>query len=513
MRGSTHSLASKSHVSQSRASQSHASPPHTSQSHLLWLSSLIIVCAGCATVPDALAPITPVNVQGTWQSTAATKAIAQTEPVLQVAWWQQLADPELHALVRAALTNSPDEQIAAARLAGAQASLAAAKAQAWPELGLTLGSERQAQSSRSFKSTQFDDVNTSGRRIDNRHRVEADARWEPDIFGRRALEQTAAQAQLQAVADDAISAQQTLVADVVSTYVDLTAVDAQLPLLIEARQWAERAAAAARQRLKAGLATAEQVRERDNTRSLTLSRIEEARAQRVIATSRLAALTGQAAHEFNVRPTTAALLTQTPFSQIQRPIANLPAEVIAKRADVKAAWQRVTSTATTAERARLDRFPTITLTSASGYASDAFRRWLSGDTLSWTLGLRVAVPLLDGGRIHANVSQAQSVVQEREGEYRKVVLLALQDVQSALVQLERADSELQFARESLARLIDDAAAAQRLLQAGKANSVTLADTERARTAAAVDLINAQRVRLTAIANLNRALASPIANQI
>jgi outer membrane protein, multidrug efflux system len=472
-----------------------------------WLGWVLAACAGCTAVPDALPPAAAIVAQGTWQGAHGGKPVAPPgERPPGEPWWRQLPDEALQEMVREALANSPEQSIAAARLAQARASIAAAQAQAWPEAGVALGSERQAASRRALASSALEgnDGAAKSSRISNRHRLEAEGRWEPDLLGRRALEKTALQSLLDAAQGDALAARSALVAELVSQYADIALVDAQLPLLAEEARWAEQAVVAAQRRLQAGLATTEQVRERDSALQQARLNIDTAHALRMVALARVAALSGRAAHEFHTKPAHEALLRKQWL-----PNANLPVEVLAQRADVQAAWHRVLSAATTAQRARLERFPTLTLTSAAGYASEAFRRWISGDTLGWTLGMRAALPLFDGGRAHAAVSLAQAQMQEREGEYRKVVFAALQEIQGALAQLELVDRELLHAQESMELRALGAHSVSRLLRSGKADRLAQADAERARAAAAVDLLRVQRARLVAMANLNRALAAPV----
>jgi outer membrane protein TolC len=189
--------------------------------------------------------------------------------------------------------------------------------------------------------------------------------------------------------------------------------------------------------------------------------------------------------------------------------AGLQAAEIAARADVQAAWQRLLATHHEAARLRLERFPRLTLTGSGGWASAAFRQWIGGSTLGWTLGLRLNLPLLDGGRLGAQVQQAQAQALEREADYRKTVLQALFEVHQALLQVELADTEVDIAGRQLARRSADLETLERRRAAGLTDRLALADAERARIQGEEELLRARRARALAVVTLHRALGSPV----
>jgi outer membrane protein, multidrug efflux system len=466
----------------------------------------LLASAGCATVPNAFPPVEAVVVQQAWQVAAAGEDLpASPDSATNQPWWLQLPDATLREAVRAALESGPDPSIAVARLEQARASLAASRAQAWPEIGIALGGEREATPRRALALPAREESATavlSGRTA-NRFRLDVEGRWELDLFGRRALERTAAQSMLNAAERDVEVVRNMLVTEFVTAYADIALVDAQAPLRAEDVRWAGEALAAARRRLQAGLVTLEQVRERDTALEQAKLASASAPLQRVAASARFAALVGRRADELQV--VTAPELLDASWT----PNAGIPVTILAQRPDVKAAWERLLAAVGTAERARLERFPTLTLTSAAGYASDSLREWIQGDAFGWTTGLRTATPLLDAGRIRSATLLAQAQAAERQAEYRKSVFAAMQDVQVALSELERIDCELQSARNTMTRRVADANSVQRQLLAGRADRLTIADAQRARVAAAAEVARLQHARLVALANLNRALATPV----
>ncbi len=64
----------------------------------------------------------------TWQVEEPWRQAAPNDAFDKGPWWQRFGDPQLDALVRQALANSPTLELANARLTQARASLAASEA-------------------------------------------------------------------------------------------------------------------------------------------------------------------------------------------------------------------------------------------------------------------------------------------------------------------------------------------------------------------------------------------------
>jgi outer membrane protein TolC len=121
------------------------------------------------------------------------------------------------------------------------------------------------------------------------------------------------------------------------------------------------------------------------------------------------------------------------------PDTGLPAELVARRPDGRAAARRLEASDLDLDAAQADRLPALRLTASAAYASDdpgtLFDNWL----LNLAAGL--TMPLLDGGRRRAETDRTAAVREERVARYREAVLAAFREVEDALVRERRLREE------------------------------------------------------------------------
>ena len=339
------------------------------------------------------------------------------------------------------------------------------------------------------------------RAVRRRFELEAQAVYEIDWLGRNTFAVAGARAQSMAAEHDAAAARIALICAVVEAYADIALAEQQAALADAQAGLAGEAEAAEQRRLLAGLTNQRALRGRQDVWSRTALAADDASRQRKQAVDRLALLLGQPAHHFAAPAVSAAVLEQALALQ-----ADQPADVIGRRPDVLAAWQRLLAATADAERAHLERYPRITLSAGSGLLSEAFSRWLRRDALGWVLGVRANASLFDGGRQQAQANQAQALSQERQAEYRKTVLTALQEAESAFVQFEFTRASAAQAAAATQRRQADERNVRSELAAGRTSRVVMLDAGRATLEARDELLRAQRAHLQSYVLLRRVLA-------
>jgi multidrug efflux system outer membrane protein len=144
---------------------------------------------------------------------------AQTASYADLPWWQVFRDPKLQELIRTALKQNYDLQIATERINAARAQLAITRSNLFPQLGANAnfagGKEYNIQSRYNFLT------------------LTADAAFQLDFFGRLRRANEAARAQLLATEDAKQTVILTLVSDVASDYFMLLQLDLQLQITKE----------------------------------------------------------------------------------------------------------------------------------------------------------------------------------------------------------------------------------------------------------------------------------------
>lgn len=455
-----------------------------------------LACAGCATptATQSTAPIaTPTASPG---ANPSANPSAQAEPA---DWWRALDDGTLHPLVTAALIHSPDLAAATARIRQAQALRDSELAQRRPEISAGIEAYRTKEMETRQPAGDGYWYRTPSY-LHNRFELAARLRWELDLTGRMGLSAQAAQAELEASQLDAAQARRTLIHELVLAWSDLHLARARLALADEARPLAEHLARSEQRRLAAGLVPRSTLRQAQGHLGHTVSAQADARQLQAQARARLAVLTGLG----DRLPTPPELATTHGHAVPGRTTSWSP-DAIEQRRDVQAAWLRLLAAEKEGERARLERYPSLTFSADTGLASEILQRWLRGDALVWAIGAALQMPLLDGGRVQARVDGATARRDEQEALYRWTVLRAWQDVRDAQATLEGARTRQAEAESETARLQAEADETRRRVAAGLDTTVAGAQARQASLDARGLLLQRQHDQLIAWAGLQHAL--------
>jgi NodT family efflux transporter outer membrane factor (OMF) lipoprotein len=117
---------------------------------------------------------------------------------------------------------------------------------------------------------------------------------------------------------------------------------------------------------------------------------------------------------------------------VPRVAPGLPAQLLVRRPDLASAEAQLAAANANVAAARAALLPGIGLTGSAGLASDVLLNFLNGPTATLAIGASLLQPIFDGGRLRTQVNVAASRERELVENYRKAVLAALADVESAL---------------------------------------------------------------------------------
>lgn len=359
---------------------------------------------------------------GAWQPVGAA-ASRSTEgsahmpgaarPPLGAPWWAIYRDAGLDALMDRLHGANATLAQARARLAIARADARLAGAEAAPRVELG-GSANHAAGPLVNAAGQSGDLFT----------LRAAATWELDVLGRRADERRAARAETGAAEAEL----------------------ADVTLLLEAglaRAWFTRAAAAraadearlAEGALRELAAIAQRRREAG---LIPLAELDAARTRAVAGEARrraLERLRDSAARQLTglVDGAEDGLAGPVPgLPELPEIPAALPADLLARRPDLRAARARVVAADARLAALRKGWLPPIPLTATEGRASSSLAGLFSAAGGVFGLGALLALPVFDGGRQRARVARGEAETALAEAAYRERAALALRDVHDSL---------------------------------------------------------------------------------
>jgi outer membrane protein TolC len=343
-------------------------------------------------------------------------------------WWRAFGDTALDELVESALRDNPGIAALAERFRRAAAFARRAASPLGPSLDLSAGVGAAA----------------SERSALGRREVDVEERL---AFG------AAASSEACATAGDWQAARIALAASVATTWYRLVAEVRIGRILEEQTRTNETLLDLVEGRFEQGKVGAADVLRQQQL-------VEATRGDQVLTLSRaavlehaLATLLGRAAPA--ALPAAAESFPDLP----PLPATGVPGEVLRRRPDVAAAWGRVWAADRELAAALAHRYPRLTL-EADALLGGAglgllFRDWLLG------IAADLTAPILDGGERRARVEETRALRRERLHEYGEALLVAVQEVEDALVRERRArefmeslDRQLDLAHRVVRTLLD-----------------------------------------------------------
>jgi NodT family efflux transporter outer membrane factor (OMF) lipoprotein len=257
------------------------------------------------------------------------------------------------------------------------------------------------------------------------------ASYEVDLFGRNAAGVRGAEAGLRATAFDREAARLTLLAGVANAYFEVLSLRGRLAVSRENLAIAERVLGVVEVRARNGAVSPLDVARQQATvlsQRAGLLSLEQQERQTLAA---LAVLVGRLPEGFEVK---AAALTDLAVPTVD---PGLPTDLLVRRPDLAVAEASLAAANANLAAARAALLPSIQLTGSAGVASSSLLAFLGGSSTGLAVAASVLQPIFDGGRLRGNVRIAESRERELVEGYRKAILAAFADVETALAASSR----------------------------------------------------------------------------
>jgi NodT family efflux transporter outer membrane factor (OMF) lipoprotein len=453
---------------------------------------LLFFLAGCRVGGDYDPP--ELSLPQAYAAAPSTSAPAQDEDL--AAWWTRFKDPTLDALVRRALANNLDLQIAAQRIREARAAIGVASGAARPSAELGASAVRREPST-SVAGGEF-----LPQRDAPFHSLGFDARWELDLFGHVAREVESVQAAHGAAIEAARGTLLSVVAEVARAYLALRGAEAEERLLERELASQLDTAALVAARVEAGLedelalSRARALVASTETRRPELARRRAAEAHALDVL--LGKWPGELARELGAQPGT---LPEPP------PVvaSGLPLELVRRRPDVRQAERELAQASARSAQAVTELYPRLSLGAAFGWESEDASELFDSASRSFSVGPALVAPLLSGGVLRWGIRARDAQEAQARLHLERTLLESLREVEDALVARER--TEERVAALATARAADEETLtlARERWSAGLEDFLGVLDAERAALAAEIALVRARAEHATAVVALYKAL--------
>jgi outer membrane protein, multidrug efflux system len=403
-------------------------------------------------------------------------------------WWQVFQDPQLQELIRTALKQNYDLQIATERIHAARAQVAITRSNLFP----------QVQGSAQFQGGQEQNVQSKFNFLG----LTADAAFQLDFFGKLRRATQAARAQMLATQEAQRTVTLTLVSDVASAYFNLLQLDLQLQITKDTVETQQGSVKLTSLRLDHGVAT----------------KLDVLQAQQVLDTANaqipdLERQIGQEEDALSILLGNYPASIRRGLSLVAQPLPpgippGLPSSLIDRRPDIRQAEQNLIAANANIGVAKAAFFPQISLTGSGGGAfgrSSVFTSMMSSQFPIWSYGVQVTQPIFTGGALRGNLHLAESQYQQALLAYQQAIQVSFGDVSDALIGYQK----LHEVRLRQQQLVDDLAESVRLsvmrYKGGTTTYLEVLDGQRSLYSAELTLAQARGSEYQSLVQLYKAL--------
>ena len=373
----------------------------------------VLLASGCASNFNGpyQAPALTIPAQYS-QASAAAVADAAAVPEASVGlWWTRFNDPELDRLVAEVLRRNNDLAAAAIRVRRAQLLAGLADNNLQPSFGgkVLTGAERRLE---------------AGAVTTRSNSVSLSAAYEIDLWNRLGSLRDVARWQALATEQDRQSAALALVGTTAALYWQVGFLNQRLAANAQSIAYAQTTFDLVQSQYRAG----------------AVSGLEVAEAQQTLA-SQQASQSALLQLAFEARTALALLFDGPPGTSLANPAtlpaltlpaldAGVPAALLGRRPDLRAAELRLRGTFTGIDAARASFYPALSLTGSLGSSSTQLSSVLQNPL--GTLGLGMTLPFLQRTAMQLTISVSETQYEEAVVNFRQTLYTALGDVENAL---------------------------------------------------------------------------------
>jgi multidrug efflux system outer membrane protein len=454
---------------------------------LLTAALLSGVLSGCAVGPNYRRPT--VQTPNSFRDLADNPQLqAQAVSYADLPWWQVFQDPKLQELIRTALKQNYDLQLATERISAARAQLTVTRSSQFPQVSgngsFNGGKENTFQSKFNFLT------------------LAADAAFQLDFFGKLRRATEAARADLLATEDARQVVVLTLVSDVASDYFTLLQLDLQLAITRDTVKTQTDSVKLTQLRLEHGVATKLDVLQAQQVLDTANTQIPDLERQIAQEEDALSILLGYYPQDI---ARGIPLVEQTLPPEVP---AGVPSSIIERRPDIREAEQILIAANANIGVAKAQFFPQISLTGGGGGSfgrSSAFSSLMTTQLGIWSYGAQVSQPIFTGGALKGNLHLAESEHKQALIAYQQAIQQAFGDVSDALIGYEKLHQVRMRQQDSVADLQETVRISTLRYKGGTTTYLEVLDGQRSLYGAELTLAAARGDEYRSVIQLYKAL--------
>jgi multidrug efflux system outer membrane protein len=392
---------------------------------LLASATLAFAC-GCTVGPRYSRPAAPVPAPDAWKTQPPWQQAVPKDTVPKGAWWQVFHDPMLDGYEQQLLQANQSLEAARDSLKQARSLARVATADYFPQLSTDPSALRErGAGNRPLNGFIVPGVSPY---TENVYTIPFSLSYEADLFGQVRRNVEAANESLQSTASNLANVQLVSTAELAGDYFSLRELDAEYKVVEESVRYERRGLELVEQRHNGGIASGLDVAQQATVLDSTIAQLSLVKESREQYEHAMAVLVGKPASSFSV--------PDSPLAGTPPPVPlGVPSDILERRPDIATLERQMAFENAQVGLAKTAFYPHITLSGGGGWLSKDITTLLDAPSLFWSLGGDAFEPILEGGRIRANLAAARAAYDQAVANYRQTVLTAFQEVEDGISNL------------------------------------------------------------------------------
>ena len=394
--------------------------------------TLCILLSACTSTDDRALSESASSSTGNnvvWQSQAQQQESTQTLLLNSDTTLTDVIDikelPHLAGYIDEALSSNASLQQSLITLRKAQVAIDSAKADRNLNVDASFSASKSETTNSSASTSSYTNSSTSSNSSSPSYSASMNVSWELDLWQKISDGISAANLDAASARASYLSARDSLVANVVRSYIDVLTQQQLLNIEQSRLTVLENNEAVILKRYSTGLGSLDDLDTARTSSANTRATIAQYENALLTAKRTLAVLLGRQNQSLN------ELNTQVSFPDVLLPLTTLPKQDLARRPDLQAAFYALKATEFEVDVAYKALLPSISLSASLSDNASTPSQALFTNPL-WSLLGQMTAPLFHGGALRAQIEDAKLTSANAWWQYRETLLTAVQETQNAL---------------------------------------------------------------------------------
>lgn len=409
-------------------------------------------------------------------------------------WWRNFNDPVLDSLISVACNSNYSVFAAMENIKKARAAWRVAQSNLMPQFNLGIGWQR-AKTSGNIASTMYNEA------WEGEFSTAVSMQWQADVFGTIYMRSKAQKKLFMATEEEYNAVMVSLVANVATTYFSLRQSLAEMWVLRENVASQREILNITVARYDCGLASKLDVAQARSVYQSTLAQIPAKQATIDNYRNSLAVLLGTLPENFS-----GWLQEGYELPTYIAPIGTgIPAELLLRRPDLRAAERQVEANAALLGATRRDWFPQLLIGGSIGFSSDEMKTLFRSRSFTWEIAPSIKWNIFGGNDRMNATREARATLDGSIFSFNEKMLTALQEVESAMSGYRNSITQIAALREAVNQNEETLALSLELYKQGLTPFQNVLDAQRSLLTYQNYLVQAQGGSLIYLVQLYEAL--------